>query len=108
MSPVFSEKLVREVNFDNTDFITNSQLKIALGKTTASPAEVDAAVKLFADARLKALTATIMLLAALALLALIPAGGTPDLRKEELTVDDAETSQPRRKTSVRARRWRAP
>jgi hypothetical protein len=42
------------------------------------------------DARLDALKLTLMLLAALALLALVPAGGMPDFREPDLTVDDEE------------------
>lgn len=89
-SPVFSQELVQEVNLDRADFITNDQLKVVLEGTSASPAEVDAAVEVLSDARLDALQLTLMLLAALALLALVPAGGIPDFREPDLTVDDEE------------------
>ena len=89
-SPVFSEKLVREVNLDNADFITNDQLKGVLEQTSATPAEVDSAVEVLSNARLDALQLTLMLLAALALLAIVPAGGMPDFRKPDLTVEDEE------------------
>ena len=89
-STIFSDKLVQEVNLDNADFITNDQLKGVLESTSATPAEVDAAVEVLADARLDALQLTLMLLAALALLALVPAGGMPDFRKPDLTVEDEE------------------
>jgi hypothetical protein len=61
-----------------------------LDETSASPAEVDAAVEVLADARLDSLQLTLMLLAALSLLALVPAGGIPDFRKPDLTVEDEE------------------
>ena len=89
-STIFSDKLVQEVNLDNADFITNDQLKGVLESTSATPVEVDAAVEVLADARLDALQLTLMLLAALALLALVPAGGMPDFRKPDLTVEDEE------------------
>lgn len=89
-STIFTEQLVQEVNLDNADFITNDQLKGVLGETSASPAEVDAAVVVLEDARLDSLQLTLMLLAALALLALVPAGGIPDFRQPDLTVDDEE------------------
>ena len=89
-SPVFSQELVQEVNLDRADFITNDQLKVVLEGTSASPAEVDAAVEVLSDARLDALQLTLMLLAALALLALVPAGGIPDFREPDLTIDDEE------------------
>lgn len=89
-SPVFTDQLVREVNLDNADFITNDQLKSVLEQTAASPAEIDAAVEVLSDARLDALQLTLMLLAALSLLALVPAGGMPDFREADLTVEDEE------------------
>ena len=89
-STVFRDELVQEVNLDRADFITNDQLEIVLEETSATPAEVDAAVEVLSDARLDALRLTLMLLAALALLALVPAGGMPDFRKPDLTVDDEE------------------
>ncbi len=89
-STVFSDELVQEVNLDRADFITNDQLKVVLEQTSATPAEVDAAVEVLSDARLDALQLTLMLLAVLALLALVPAGGMPDFRQPDLTVDDEE------------------
>jgi hypothetical protein len=89
-SSAFSGELIEQVNLDNVDFITNGQLESVLEQTSATPEEVDAAVELFEDARLDALKVTLMLLAALALLALVPAGGMPDFREPDLTVDDVE------------------
>ena len=90
-STIFSDELVAEVNLDNADFITNDQLARFLeAETSATPAEIDAAVEVLADARLDALQLTLMLLAALALLALVPAGGMPDFRTPDLTVEDEE------------------
>lgn len=89
-STIFSDQLIEEVNLDNADFITNDQLRATLEETSASPEEVDAAVEVLEDARLDSLQLTLMLLASLALLALVPAGGMPDFRKPDLTVEDEE------------------
>lgn len=89
-SPAFSPKLVQQVNFDNANFITNDQLKVVLKDKGATGAEADAAIEIFADARLRALRTTIMMLAALALLGLVPAGKMPDFREPNLTVEDEE------------------
>jgi MFS family permease len=89
-STIFTEQLVQEVNLDNADFITNDQLEALLAETSASPAEIEAAVEVLTDARLDSLQLTLMLLAALALLALVPAGGMPDFRQPDLTVEDEE------------------
>ena len=56
----------------------------------ATPAEADAAVEIYEDARLRALRTTLMFLAVLALLALVPAGKMPDFREPDLTAEDEE------------------
>lgn len=89
-STIFTEQLVQEVNLDNADFITNDQLEAILAETSATPAEIEAAVEVLTDARLDSLQLTLMLLAALALLALVPAGGMPDFREPDLTAEDTE------------------
>jgi MFS family permease len=89
-SPAFSDELVEQVNFDNTNYITNDQLVTILEDKGATPAEVDAALEIYEDARLRALRNTLMFLAALALLALVPAGKMPDFREPDLTAEDEE------------------
>ncbi|HYN33355.1 MAG TPA: MFS transporter [Ilumatobacteraceae bacterium] len=89
-SPAFSPELVEQVNFDNTQFITSDQLVATLEEKGATPAEADAAVEIYEDARLRALRTTLMFLAALALLALVPAGKMPDFREPDLTPEDEE------------------
>ncbi len=89
-SPAFSPELVEQVNFDNTQFITSDQLVTILEEKGAAPAEAEAAVAIYEDARLRALRTTLMFLAALALLALVPAGKMPDFREPDLTVEDEE------------------
>lgn len=66
------EALRYEINFDKIDFVSNDQLKTVLGQTSATPAEVDEAVLINAAARLRALKATFLILAAISLLSIIP------------------------------------
>jgi MFS family permease len=89
-SPAFSPELVEQVNFDNVQFITSDQLVVTLEDLGATPAEAKAAVEIYEDARLRALRTTLMFLAALALLALVPAGKMPDFREPDLTEEDEE------------------
>ncbi len=89
-SPAFSSELVQQVNFDNVQFVTSDQLVATLEDKGATPAEAEAAVEIYEDARLRALRTTLMFLAALALLALVPAGGMPDFREPDLTAEDEE------------------
>lgn len=88
------EALRYEINFDKIDFVTNDQLKAVLGQTSATPAEVDAAVLINAAARLRALKATFLILAALALLSIIPSLRLPAYTPKELSVDDLTKDPP--------------
>jgi hypothetical protein len=85
-SPAIREWVVREVNFDNVNFITNTQLKEVLSRTSATPAEVAKGTLIFADARLRALKTTIMILAALSTLAIVPAGRMPGFQTGDIPV----------------------
>lgn len=76
-NPEISSELISEVNIDEANFITNSQLKEVLEGTSATPAEVDAAVELNAEARLRALQVSLLGLAGIALFAIVPAGRMP-------------------------------
>ena len=42
--PDISAELISEVNFDNTNFLTNEQLEQTLANTSATPTEVAAAM----------------------------------------------------------------
>jgi hypothetical protein len=89
-SPDLPPELTEQVNFDNVDFITNAQLETVLEGLDAGEAETAAAIDLYEDARLRALRSTMMVLALIALLAVVPAGLIPDRREEELTVEDLQ------------------
>ncbi|WP_374007010.1 MFS transporter [Leifsonia sp. LS-T14] len=82
--PELRPALVAQVNLDNVNFVTNDHLKDVLSKTDASPAEVDAAVAVNENARLQALKISLLVLAALSLLAIIPATRMPDKLRDEL------------------------
>ncbi|MGC5171450.1 MFS transporter [Microbacterium sp. DT81.1] len=75
--PEISSELIAEVNINEADFLTNSQLESVLGGTSASPAEMDAAIAINEEARLRALQISLLGLAALALLAIVPATRMP-------------------------------
>ncbi|MET1018069.1 MAG: MFS transporter [Leifsonia flava] len=82
--PELPPALISQVNLDNTNFITNAQLKDVLSQTSASPLQVVAALAVNADARLRALQISLLALAFLALLAIIPAGRMPGRMRDEL------------------------
>lgn len=93
-SPAITPALIEQVNFDNVDFITNDQLDAFLVTTTATPEEKTQALDIFAEARLHSLKITLLLLAGLALLAIIPAGRMPRFQKGDLPVGYPEEAKP--------------
>lgn len=88
------EILRSEINFDKIDFVSNEQLKAVLSQTSATPVEVDEAVLLNAAARLRALKATFLFLAAISLLSIIPSLRLPNYRPDELSADELTKDHP--------------
>ncbi len=63
-------------------------------QTSATPVEVDEAVLLNAAARLRALKATFLFLAAISLLSIIPSLRLPNYRPDELSADELTKDHP--------------
>ncbi|SIT77090.1 MFS transporter [Microbacterium sp. RU33B] len=75
--PEISDQLISEVRISEADFLTNPQLEDVLADTSASEAEVAAAIAINEDARLRSLQVSLLGLALLALLAIVPATRMP-------------------------------
>ncbi len=75
--PEISDQLISEVNINEADFLTNAQLEAVLAETSATEAEAAAAIAINEDARLLALKISLLGLAGLALLAIVPATRMP-------------------------------
>ncbi|WP_137844043.1 MFS transporter [Microbacterium sp. 2FI] len=75
--PEISPELISEVNINDADFLTNAQLEAVLEGTSATPTEVEAAIEINEDARLLSLKVSLLALAGLALLAIVPATRMP-------------------------------
>lgn len=97
--------LEREINFDRINFVSNDQLKDVLGATSASPQEVDEAVRINEEARLRSLRATFLILAAISLLAIFPAAGLPNYIPDQVP---AEQPKPPPAPPKRSRKKAAP
>ncbi len=82
--PELPPKLISQVDLDNVNFITNDQLQGVLGKTSASPSQIAAALRINEDARLRALQISLLGLAGIALLAVIPASRMPDFQPGDI------------------------
>jgi MFS family permease len=101
-NPDLPPQLVRQVNLDNVNFVSNDQLDEVLSNTTATPEQVSAAVQVNEEARVRSLRASFLILAALALLAIIPSMGLPDYSPGELP--DPTTAEPAPGTTAAGRR----
>jgi predicted MFS family arabinose efflux permease len=83
-TPVLPKDLQAQVDLNSINFVSNDRLKTVLEGTTATPAQVDEAVRVNTEARLLALKIGLLIMAGLALLAIFPAGGLPNYRPGEL------------------------
>ena len=69
--PEISDELIAQVNFSEANFLTNEQLADVL-RSRASGPELDAAIVINAEARLEAWKISLLGLAAVSLLAIVP------------------------------------
>jgi len=84
-SPVIEPDMIQEyVDLDNIDFVSNEQLDDALEETELTPQQETAFVEINVVARLQALKISFLILASIALLAVIPAGGLPNYVPKEV------------------------
>ena len=83
-NPVLSKDIQQELNLDNITFVSNDRLRSVLESTTATPQQVEEAVRVNTEARLRALKIGLLVLAGLGLLAIIPAGRLPNYLPGEI------------------------
>ncbi|MGI9822333.1 MFS transporter [Agromyces sp. Marseille-Q5079] len=82
--PELPDDLVAQVDLDEVNFVSNDDLRAVLDETTATPAQVDAAVALNEEERLHTLRLGFLILAGLSAVAAIPASRLPKYRPEEI------------------------
>lgn len=82
--PELPPELISQVDLDEVNFISNDELDTVLSRTDATPAQVDAAVAVNEEERLRALRLGLLLLAAVSAVAAIPASQLPRYRREEI------------------------
>lgn len=73
-----SLKVESGINLDQVNFVPNDQLVVTLENTSATQAQIDEAIRINTEARLRALRTSLLVLAGLSLLAIIPAYRMPD------------------------------
>jgi len=83
--PPLKAEIRAQVDLDNNiNFMNNDRLLAFMERTNASPAQVQEAVRINTEARLRALKIGLLIMAALSLLAVFPAGRLPDYKPGEI------------------------
>ena len=77
-NPALPKEIQSQVDLDNITFVSNDRLRSVMEGTTATPQQVEEAVRVNTEARLRALKIGLLIMAGLALLAIIPAGRLPN------------------------------
>ncbi|MGK8466314.1 MFS transporter [Nocardia cyriacigeorgica] len=78
------DSLIAQVDLDNVNFVSNDRLREVLDRTDATPEQVDAAVAVNEDVRLRTLKFGLLILAAISATAIVPASRLPDYRPGEI------------------------
>lgn len=83
-SPVLPPEVLAQLDLDRVNFVTNDRLLTIMQGTSATPAQVEEAVRVNTESRLQALKIGLLIMAGVALLAIVPAGRLPDYRPGEI------------------------
>jgi MFS family permease len=83
-NPVITAELKDEVNLSNLNFFSDNQLRERLANTTATSAQLDEALRINAEARIRALKIGFLVLSGLALLAILPCRWLPQYKPGEI------------------------
>jgi MFS family permease len=76
-----------QLDLDNINFVTNQRLLEVMQGTTATPEQVEEAVAINTEARLRALKIGLLIMAGIALLSIFPARRLPDYKPGEIPAD---------------------
>ncbi|MGW9021208.1 MFS transporter [Leucobacter chromiiresistens] len=88
--PELPPELVAQVDLDSVNFVGNDELRGVLEGTTATPEQIDAAVAVNEDQRLRTLKLGFLILAGISAVAALPASRLPSYRPDEIPDPDAE------------------
>ena len=94
-NPRLPQEVQTQVDLDSINFVGNDRLREIMARTTASPEQVEEAVRVNAEARLRALKMGLLLMACVALLCILPASRLPAYRPGEIP-DGVGRPEPRR------------
>jgi len=92
-SPVITDAIIEEqLYLENIDFVSNDDLDEFLEDTDLTPLQEAEVIDINTEARLRALKISFLILASVALLAIIPAGGLPNYVPDDVPAEIARDS----------------
>jgi MFS family permease len=83
-NPWLPPEIRSQVDLDSINFVSNAHLQDIMRRTTATPAQIDEAVRINTEERLRALKIGLLTMAGLALLTIVAAGRLPAYRPGEI------------------------
>jgi len=83
-NPTLPAELQAEVDLDSITFVSNERLQAAIEATSATPEQKAEALRINTESRLQALKIGLLIMAGLAALMILPAGGLPGYRPGEI------------------------
>lgn len=83
-NPRLPPELLAQVDLENITFVSNERLLGALQRTTATPAQVEAAMAVNVESRLASLKMVLLLMSGVALLLILPARMLPDYKPGDI------------------------
>ena len=86
-NPLLPPEVQSQVDLDSINFVSDERLQSVMERTTASPQQISEAVRINTESRLRALKLGFLIMAGLALLTIIPAGGLPNYIPGEVPSD---------------------
>jgi predicted MFS family arabinose efflux permease len=94
-NPLLPPEIRSQVDLDSINFISNDRLLEVMQRTTATPQQVEEAVRVNTESRLRALKIGLLIMAGLALITIFPAGRLPNYIPGEVP-DDQPPSKAQR------------
>jgi len=88
-NPALPPSVLAELDLNSINFVTNDRLLAIMQGTSATPAQVEEAVRVNVESRLRALKIGLLLMACVALLSIIPAGRLPNYRPGDIPPNPA-------------------
>ncbi|MBL8660887.1 MAG: MFS transporter [Rhodospirillales bacterium] len=101
-NPRLPAEVQAQLDLDSINFVSNDRLLTIMEQTTATPAQVEEAVRINTEARLRALKIGLLIMAGLAALTIIPAGRLPNYRPGEIPANPPPPSPEEERRLARA------